>query len=61
MWALQRQLGAGVIACFLGSASAAAADETVPDPAPPAIRLNTVGYLPGCPMAATVAGETGKF
>lgn len=61
MWALQRQFGAGVIAFFLGSASAGAADETVAEPAPPAIRLNTVGYLPGRPMAATVAKETGKF
>ncbi len=61
MWALQRQFGAGVIAFFLGSASTAAADETIAERAPPAIRLNTVGYLPGRPMAATVAKETGKF
>lgn len=61
MWALQRQLGAGVIALFAGSVCPAAADEIVADQAPPAIRLNTVGYLPGRPMAASVAKETGKF
>ncbi len=61
MCALQRQLGAGVIAFFLGSVSAVAADETVAEPAAPAIRLNTVGYLPGRPMAASVAKVTGKF
>lgn len=61
MWALQRQFGAGVIALFLGGVWAAAADETVPEPAPLAIRLNTVGYLPGRPMVASVAKETGKF
>ena len=60
MWAIQRQLGAGVV-LFLGGVLTAAAEETASEPERPAIRLNTVGYLPGSPMAATVAEETGKF
>ena len=59
MRALPRRLGASVVACCLGSLSAAA-DETRPATAP-AIRLNTVGFRPGRPMVATVAGGVGKF
>jgi endoglucanase len=60
MWAIQRQLGAGVV-LFLGGVLTAAAEETASEPERPVIRLNTVGYLPECPMAATVAKEAGKF
>jgi len=60
MWAIQRQLGAGVV-LFLGGVLTAAAEETASEPERPVIRLNTVGYLPESPMAATVAKEAGKF
>ena len=60
MWALQRQLFAGAIALLFDGA-AAFADESAAKPLAPVIRLNTLGYLPGTPMAATVADESGQF
>ncbi len=60
MWALQRQLIAGAIA-LLFDAAVACADEAVAKSPAPAIRLNTLGYLPATPMAATVAAESGQF
>ena len=60
MWALQRQLFAGAIALLFNGA-AAFADESVAKPPAPVIRLNTLGYLPATPMAATIAQESGQF
>jgi endoglucanase len=77
MWAIQRRLGDGfgafALSLAIGGQFAAlplCAQATDGSPPPqgaaagteaPAIRLNTVGYLPGRPMAASVAGATGAF
>lgn len=61
MRALLRLIGAGIVALVVQHGRATAAGGTAEEPVTPDIRLNTVGYLPGRPMAASVANRNGTF